>query len=471
VDINSQIVDQSGTSSWTLSAWVKTSAQGSSILGKNAGGTTWAAGHSDFYLGSNPPSGTAGSLPTAVRNAGGFLQGNSSVTDDNYHMIAYVDNAGAKAVYVDGVLIALTQTAFNNADTATFTRLGFNVDTLANLDGNINFAGDLDEVKFFDGALAAQQILSLFNNNIVPSGGSQYLPMTTPVTLAASGVTLDLNSNNQIVGSLAGVSGSNVLLGSGVLTTGGDNTSTSFAGTISGAGSVNKVGSGTFTMSGNNTYVGGTTVGAGALVAAKLSNGTISVTGGLAQLTAKGSANNVSGTTVVPALSITGGSMDITNNAMVLTTANTSAATVRGYLKNGLLTSSTTAGGFAIGYADNATFGRTMFGGVSVDSTKLLIGFVYSGDANLDGTVNALDFNAVATNFGVSSSSVWVQGDFNYDGLVNSADFTALGQNFNRVESTPAPALGSLVPEPASLGLVLAAVGMTMLRRRRSVTT
>src|SRR5205085_10160606 len=103
----------------------------------------------------------------------------------------------------------------------------------------------------------------------------------------------------------------------------------------------------------------------------------------------------------VPALSITGGSVDITNNAMVLTTANTSAATVRGFLLNGLLTSSMTAGGFAIGYADNATLGRTTFGGVSVDATKLLIGFVYKGDANVDGKVNALDFNAVASNFGV----------------------------------------------------------------------
>jgi autotransporter-associated beta strand protein len=407
-----------------------------------------------------------------VRNSGGFVQGDpspTSVTDNNWHLVTFVDNAGAKSVYVDGVLVTLTQSAFDNADTSTFVRIGYNTDTLVATDGNANFDGDIDEMQFFGTALNGTQIQGLFNNNLVPGGGSQYLPAGTAVTLGASGAALDLSDNNQVIGSLAGVSGSNVLLGAAVLTTGGDNTSTSFAGVISGGGAISKVGAGTFTLTGSNTYTGGTAVSAGALVANNLSNGTISVTGGLAQLTSKPAANSVAGTTVIPALSITGGSFDITNNALVITSANTSAATLRGYLHAGSLTSSTTAGGFAIGYADNATLGRTTFGGVGVDASMLLVAFVYKGDANLDGKVNALDFNAVATNFGVSSNSFWTQGDFTYDGLVNTSDFTALAANFNKVEAAPAPALGSLVPEPASLGLTcVAALWMGSRRRRQS---
>jgi hypothetical protein len=57
--------------------------------------------------------------------------------------------------------------------------------------------------------------------------------------------------------------------------------------------------------------------------------------------------------------------------------------------------------------------------------------YTYFGDANLDGKVNALDFNAVATNFGKTpGSDVWAQGDFNYDGNVNTLDFTALAGSF-----------------------------------------
>ena len=41
--------------------------------------------------------------------------------------------------------------------------------------------------------------------------------------------------------------------------------------------------------------------------------------------------------------------------------------------------------------------------------------FFLAADANHDGTVNALDFNALATNFGANGAN-FSQGDFNYDG-------------------------------------------------------
>jgi hypothetical protein len=95
------------------------------------------------------------------------------------------------------------------------------------------------------------------------------------------------------------------------------------------------------------------------------------------------------------------------------------------------------------------------------DPTSLLIRYVYRGDVNLDGTVNALDFNALASNFGSASGSFWSDGDVNYDGAVNSLDFDAIAMNFN--QSLPLP-LGALIPEPASISTFVA---IAVLRRQR----
>ncbi len=84
--------------------------------------------------------------------------------------------------------------------------------------------------------------------------------------------------------------------------------------------------------------------------------------------------------------------------------------------------------------------------------------------------MNALDFNAVATNFG-SSGKYWQDGDFTYDGNVDTLDFTMMARNFN--QSIPVagdllgPALGTLVPEPASIILIAAAGAFGFQRRRR----
>ncbi len=117
-----------------------------------------------------------------------------------------------------------------------------------------------------------------------------------------------------------------------------------------------------------------------------------------------------------------------------------------------------------MGYADNSTLGRTTFGGQPVGSSAIVIGYTFDGDANLDGTVNMQDFNALAGSFG-GTSQIWTQGDFNYDGVVNSLDFAMLWpRNFG--QSMPSPSEvppGAVVPEPSRC-----AGGYFFCGRRRS---
>jgi autotransporter-associated beta strand protein len=79
----------------------------------------------------------------------------------------------------------------------------------------------------------------------------------------SAGAALTLGGN-ETIGSLAGAA--NVAIGSNTLTVGGDNTSTTYSGSLNGAGSVTKVGNGTLTLTGANSNSGGTTVSGGQLI-------------------------------------------------------------------------------------------------------------------------------------------------------------------------------------------------------------
>jgi hypothetical protein len=89
------------------------------------------------------------------------------------------------------------------------------------------------------------------------------------------------------------------------------------------------------------------------------------------------------------------------------------------------------------------------------------------GDANLDGTVDTLDFNVLAANFG-GTQRTWQTADFNFDGLVDTLDFNALAANFGRTSANATSGSGAaiVVPEPASLAGV-GVCGAVLLRRRR----
>lgn len=94
---------------------------------------------------------------------------------------------------------------------------------------------------------------------------SNQIANAAAVSIGNGGV-LNLNNFNETIGSLASTAASSqVQLGSGTLTTGSNNTSTTFGGVISGTGGLTKQGTGIFTLSGINTYTGATTIEKGTL--------------------------------------------------------------------------------------------------------------------------------------------------------------------------------------------------------------
>ncbi|WP_129778135.1 autotransporter-associated beta strand repeat-containing protein [Peristeroidobacter soli] len=103
---------------------------------------------------------------------------------------------------------------------------------------------------------------TIINHGSVQTSIANALPSGTDVIMA-SGTTLNLGNYAQTIGSLSGAG--NVTLGSATLTTGGNNTDSTFSGVISGTGDVTVAGTGTFTLTGTNTYSGTTNISSGTL--------------------------------------------------------------------------------------------------------------------------------------------------------------------------------------------------------------
>ncbi len=467
VDVGSKIVDQSGSGTWSMSAWVKTTLPGASIVSKNDANTTWSGGDSVFYLGSNPISGSGGNLPTAVRNAGGFVQGDpgagTNLTDDAWHMVTYVFNGGVKQVFVDGTPVTMTMTGFDNADPSASVRIGYNINTLSALDGSYNFFGSMDELKFYDVSLNGTQVQSLFNTNTITTGGSQqYLPSTTAVSITAAGASLDLNSNDQIIGSLTGVAGSTVTLGAGTLTTGGNNASTSYAGVVSGTGGLTKTGTGNFTLSGANTYTGTTAVTGGTLTLAPAAQ-TVVFSG---PVTAPGGAD-VRGGKLALSYTTAGAGATLATNVQSILDAGYDQTPSK--FATGKIRSTTLAAGHLLGWRNNTT------------ASQVEVAYTIAGDANLDFVVNFDDLLLLAQNYSTTATGkVWAQGDFTYDTIVNFDDLLGLAQHYNQSAITGELIGGStgdfaadwamalsLVPEPTTLTTVSLAM-LSLARRNRA---
>ena len=133
----------------------------------------------------------------------------------------------------------------------------------------------------------------------------------------------------------------------------------------------------------------------------------------------------------------------------------------------------------AVGYVDNSIMFYNTFRGVQLDNvnqSQTIIASTYYGDANLDGSVDGLDYALWAGTVGSGTPNVstftggpveWLDGDFNGDGVVDGLDYALwagtvgslapplypLPTSVGDGASTPGIALG-VVPEPGTLSLL-----------------
>ncbi|MBD2839311.1 DUF4347 domain-containing protein [Pseudomonas sp. JM0905a] len=178
--------------------------------------------------------------------------------------IANDDYLSSGTITLNGGTLAITgATTIDNA-IALASAAAISTSANATVSGTISGSGTLTKsgasTLTLSGSNTHSGAVNLTAGGLTLSGGSA-LGNSSAVTQSA-GTTLTV-STAETIGSLAGT-GSVVL--NATLTTGGDNTSTSYAGVISGSGfGITKQGSGTLTLTGNSSYTGATNVSAGGL--------------------------------------------------------------------------------------------------------------------------------------------------------------------------------------------------------------
>lgn len=116
----------------------------------------------------------------------------------------------------------------------------------------------------------------------------------------------------------------------------------------------------------------------------------------------------------------------------------------------------------------------TLWSGLTVQGSDVLVMYTYAGDATMNGKIDADDYFALDSNYNKPASTLsFTHGDFDYNGRLNGDDYFLIDANFAAQGPSLAPAAGidlgsavSAVPEPAYLAL--SALGLGLLRRRRS---
>jgi fibronectin-binding autotransporter adhesin len=234
-----------------------------------------------------------------------WWNGTADVAWDSTKVAEFVGTGGGSAPFTVTIDAANPVTAAGVTFTSdgytitggalTLAGAGGPVSTATGVTGTINTAvgGSVGLTKSGAGTLILGTATTYTGTTTVSAGtlragASNVFSPSGAFSLAnTAGAVLDLNNTNQTIGSLAGggSTGGNVTLGTGNLTLGGTNASTTFAGLVTGSGTLTKTGTGTLTLSNtSNSLTGPVTITGGVIAIPALgalgTNGLVTLDGG-----------------------------------------------------------------------------------------------------------------------------------------------------------------------------------------------
>lgn len=271
------------------------------------------------------------------------------------------------------------------------------------------------------------------NEGTLKMGAQNATSPNGAVTLSDSkSSTLDLNNFSTTIGSLTG--GGNVLLGTGTLSVGDDSSST-YSGTVSGSGGLTKKGSGTLTLAGNSTYTGPTTIDAGTL---KLgSQNGLSSQGGVTLANASGTTldlNNFS--TTISSLS-GGGNQggNINLGSGTLSVGDSSSSTYAGAISGSGGLTKKGSGTLTLNGNNTYTGPTTILEGTLEGNTSSLTGDISNGGALVFNQTNAGTYSGTISGSGgltkKGTGTLTLSGNSTYTGPTTILEGTLQGNTSN----------------------------------------
>jgi autotransporter-associated beta strand protein len=243
-----------------------------------------ALGHINILSGIAAQADTALPLRNAtmnISNGAQFRTWNVGTINNNITLNGGAGPNGTGALYNEHTTSPTYSGTITLAD-ATNSTIGSASTGGITISGQVTGGGSLTKNNTFTLTLSGNNTYTgttTINAGTLTLSGGRAIADTGAVSVS-SGAVLNLSAS-ETVGSITGVG--NITLGANTLTSGGDNSSTTLTGVISGVGGgLTKNGTGTLTLtSASSNYTGGTTLNTGTLVignAAAAGNGTITQT-------------------------------------------------------------------------------------------------------------------------------------------------------------------------------------------------
>lgn len=335
------------------------------------------------------------------------------------------DGLGAGTYRLDSIVITCPGRDFTSAPTVTlYGGLPGTAATLGTPTIAPNVSGGLTKSGL--GVLALGGA-NTFTGPTVVNGGTLRANVPNAISATANlnvvlGTTFDLNNNNQTVGSVSGAG--NITLGSATLTAGGDGSSTTLSGTITGTGALTKNGGGTLTLPGANNYSGATAINGGKVATTTATTGTGDITLadgtalGLERMTASGQINPANATLAASTAATLDFNLGAFGNPTLAPINVTGTLTV-----NGAITVNVAGANLAVGLFPLISYGtRAGAGSFAVGTLPPRI----VAEVVTNGSTIALNVTAVETPkwAGLVSGGFWNTSDTNWVGTSSGVPTT-----------------------------------------------